>query len=305
MKCANPFFHPGYEVYFPCGCCLACRAQKAMEWSLRLSLEEVYHQDTAFVTLTYAPEHLPAYGSLSPTDLQAFLKRLRRKLDYRIRFYACGEYGDKFGRAHYHLIIFGLKYVDAPKVYEAWKKGRVEVEKTMSEKAFKYVAGYVNKKIGRQKEWLEKYPNLKPMFQRCSLGLGLRFVLEKVPHYTSTLIVGGKHRYIGRYLRNKLAEKFGILEKVKEEGLKIAIAQTELVLSLFYWQSSEQHISAAEFQKKHFGVGAYMGFVYQKVYGAAIEAFEKACKLRQSAYRRGVYTNDITATSQRIRRVFT
>lgn len=304
MKCANPFFHRKYNAFFPCGCCLACRAQKAMEWTLRLALEEVYHQDTAFVTLTYAPEHLPEHNSLSSTDLQSFLKRLRRRLDYKIRFYACGEYGDKFGRAHYHLIIFGLKLQDFEKVHLAWQKGRVEVEQTASQKAFKYVAGYVNKKIGRQKDWQEKHPNQQTMFQRCSLGLGLRFILEKVPTFTNTLIVGGKHRYIGRYLRNKLAERFGILEKVKEEGLKIASVQTELILSQFFWQSPSKHISIAEETKRIFGLDAYMGYIWRVVYGAAIEAFERACKLRQSAYRRGEFTNDITAASQRVRRVF-
>ena len=304
MKCANPYYSRKYNTFFPCGCCLACRAKKAMEWSLRLALEEVYHKDTAFVTLTYAPEHLPAYGSLEPTDMQSFLKRLRRRLNYKIRFYGCGEYGDKFGRAHYHLIIFGLKMEDWHKVHLAWGKGRVECEKPMSQKAFKYVSGYVNKKIGREKEWRLKNPLLKPMFQRCSLGLGLRFVLEKVPFYTDRLIIGDRHRYIGRYLKNKLADKFGIKEILKQKAINMMALETEILLSNFYWSAPQTRISQAEEVRSKFGFEAYMLSVYHFTYGASIQAFEDACRIRQKKYCRGVYNETITPTIERVRRVF-
>lgn len=304
MKCANPFYSKRYNAFFGCGCCLACRAKKAMEWSLRLALEEVYHKDTAFVTLTYADAHLPQYGSLEPTDMQSFLKRLRRRLDYKIRFYGCGEYGDKFGRAHYHLIIFGLKQEDWHKVHIAWGKGRVECEKPMSEKAFKYVSGYVNKKIGREKEWRAKNPLLKPMFQRASLGIGLRFILEKVPIYTDRLIIGGRPRYIGRYLRNKLADKFNIKELIKEKGINMMMFQTETMLSEFYWSSPQKHISESDFLLKSFGLEFQMSYIYQKVYGASIKAFADACRIRQQNYRRGVYHESISPTNERVRRVF-
>ena len=305
MKCFNPFFkHEFGRGYlpFPCGCCPACRAQKAMEWTLRMYLESLYHSQLAFVTLTYAPDFLPENGSLSPTDLQSFLKRLRRRLDYKIRFFACGEYGDKFGRAHYHLIIFGLKIADFHKVYDAWKKGRVECEKPNLE-AFKYVAGYVSKKIGRRKDWMAKNPGKCPMFQRSSLGLGLRFILEKVPNFTNTLVVGGKHFYIGRFLRNKLAERFGILAEVKEKGLNMLQAETEVLLSEFVWNSDAQTLHHADRLEQIFGFGAKLGFIWRKRYQGSIDHYLALMKIRQQKFRRGEF-NDQSPASKRIRRVF-
>jgi hypothetical protein len=44
---------------------------------------------------------------LNKRDLQLFLKRLRKKDETeRIRYYAVGEYGEKTGRPHYHIILF-------------------------------------------------------------------------------------------------------------------------------------------------------------------------------------------------------
>ena len=68
---------------------------------------------TRFLTLTYADEHLPPNGSLVVADLQKFIKRLRkhyakRNNGIKLRYYACGEYGDRYGRPHYHAIICGL-----------------------------------------------------------------------------------------------------------------------------------------------------------------------------------------------------
>lgn len=244
MKCFSPFFMKTSEGVcgFPCGRCFSCRTSQSLVWSLRMQLESVYYSENAFVTLTYAPAHLPENCSLQPSHLQAFFKRLRRKLSYKIRYYACGEYGDTFGRAHYHAIIFGLKQSDFYKVSEAWSYGIVCVEVPSSE-AFKYVAGYVTKKIGKVSEWKEKNPNQIPPFQRASLGLGLRFILEQVPAFTNVLQIGDKVRYIGRYLRNKLAEKFGILEQVKLQGLRALSTEFELILSEFYDKGNSVHPS--------------------------------------------------------------
>ena len=305
MKCFNPYFK--FEIGrgalpFPCGCCPACRAQKSLEWSLRMYLESTYYNDIAFITLTYAPEFLPENGSLSPAHLQGFFKRLRRKIDYKIRYFACGEYGDKFGRAHYHAIIYGLKQDDWLKVYESWGKGRVECEKPSFE-AFKYVAGYVNKKIGRQREWKEKNPDLYPMFQRCSLGLGLKFILEKVHVFTNTLIIGNKRFYIGRYLRNKLAEKLGVLAQIKENGLNILQAQTESLISEFYHYADKKTLQVMEEIKKLYGLGAFLSSLWFHKYEGAQNEYLAQMKLRQQKYRRGEY-DDKSAIDRRVRRVF-
>lgn len=43
---------------------------------------------------------------LSKSDLQKFLKRLRKAYGKKVRYFACGEYGPKTFRPHYHLLFF-------------------------------------------------------------------------------------------------------------------------------------------------------------------------------------------------------
>ena len=77
--------------------------------------EASLHERNCFLTLTFDDLHLPASGSVNVRDVQLFLKRFRKALTYRnmkIRFFACGEYGDKNLRPHYHLIIFGYDFAD-------------------------------------------------------------------------------------------------------------------------------------------------------------------------------------------------
>lgn len=46
-------------MYVPCGKCEACRNKRAFNWTKRLEMEMHCWKYTAFVTLTYAPEHRP------------------------------------------------------------------------------------------------------------------------------------------------------------------------------------------------------------------------------------------------------
>ncbi len=71
------------------------------------------HDENSFITLTYNDQHLPKNGSLQVADFQLFLKRLRSKISpKKIRYYHCGEYGEKFSRPHYHALIFGHEFPD-------------------------------------------------------------------------------------------------------------------------------------------------------------------------------------------------
>lgn len=104
----------------PCGQCIGCRLEKARQWAMRCMHEAQLHEECSFITLTYNNESLPYYevnGKLVPTlckeDFQRFMKRLRKKITPReVRYYACGEYGDRLGRPHYHAILFGYDFED-------------------------------------------------------------------------------------------------------------------------------------------------------------------------------------------------
>lgn len=148
-----------HPIAVPCGGCIECRKAKARGWALRCTLEQRSHTKTAFTTLTYDDEHLP--GTLSKRDLALWLKRIRKRLTRRarkrkgdrsqpirrLRFFACGEYGETNHRPHYHAILYGADENDRMAIQETWGKGHTyTVNATPA--AIAYVAGYAAKKYG-------------------------------------------------------------------------------------------------------------------------------------------------------------
>lgn len=152
----------GYELLkLPCGQCIGCRLERSRQWAMRCVHELEYHNDSCFITLTYNDKYLPKYRSLSLDDFQLFMKRFRKKFkDKKIRFFHCGEYGERNERPHDHAIIFGfdfpdkkhLKTVNGYNVYtsqileDLWGKGFCTIGDVTFESAA-YVARYVLKKV--------------------------------------------------------------------------------------------------------------------------------------------------------------
>lgn len=95
----------------PCGKCIGCRLERSRQWAVRCWAESLMHLQNSFITLTYSDENLPIDGELHKEHLTLFLKRLRKFLFTRfgktVRYFACGEYGSKNGRPHFHLCLFG------------------------------------------------------------------------------------------------------------------------------------------------------------------------------------------------------
>lgn len=108
--------HSGEELELPCGQCIECRFKRSRDWAIRCMHEAQLHTENSFITLTYANEHLPADGSLQykgRLGFQRFMKRLRKEFPHKtIRFYMCGEYGENFGRPHFHACLFGCDFPD-------------------------------------------------------------------------------------------------------------------------------------------------------------------------------------------------
>lgn len=151
------------EVFIPCGTCSGCRMDQAKDWKVRLYHESLCHKQNCFVTLTYAD---PPPEEISKEELKLFWKRLRRRLEpLKIRYFACGEYGEKTRRPHYHAILFGTdflanSYVINDELYgnklleHIWQSGSKKtirgnvVIAEVTPASIAYVAGYCNKKIG-------------------------------------------------------------------------------------------------------------------------------------------------------------
>ena len=100
------------EVTVPCGRCTSCRLEHSRQWAVRCMHEAQMHEGNSFITLTYAPEHLHEDYSVHKKELQKFFKRLRKNTGIKLRYFACGEYGDENRRPHYHAIIFGYDFPD-------------------------------------------------------------------------------------------------------------------------------------------------------------------------------------------------
>lgn len=148
-----------FKLQVGCGQCIGCRLERSRQWAVRLVHEASLHEHSCFITLTYSDDKLPKDNSLSVRDFQLFMKRLRKHFGSGIRFFHCGEYGDKYGRPHYHAIIFGINFDDkylwserrGVKLYRSqtleklWKLGHCSIGDVTFESAA-YVARYVMKK---------------------------------------------------------------------------------------------------------------------------------------------------------------
>lgn len=197
VKCVKPRVvkcGDGQHRIVPCGQCVACRLNKVRDWTLRIMHEARFYKDNVFLTITYSPENLPIDGCIHKEDLQLFMKRLRKALgEEKIRFFACGEYGERYLRPHYHLILFGIgqnhpifkgkKWDNRAKGYflpefKPWNKGIAFIGEVNHSTA-RYVASYVNKKqFGKKGQKWYKDNNLLPEFTLMSRrpGIGYDFV---------------------------------------------------------------------------------------------------------------------------------
>lgn len=108
-----PFvFDRGGAAVIPCGKCIGCKLDRSRDWALRCVHEASLHDRNCLVTLTYDSAFLPPFGTLVRSDLQKFLKRLRKRFGGGIKFFACGEYGEAGSRPHYHICLFGVDFDD-------------------------------------------------------------------------------------------------------------------------------------------------------------------------------------------------
>lgn len=229
----------------PCGRCTGCRLDKARQWATRCLHEVKLYQDNCFLTLTYDDEHLPENNSVDVRVWQLFMKRLRDRIEPKIRFFACGEYGDKNYRAHYHALIFNFDFDDkklwsttasgdrlyrSPLLEDLWPYGFSTIG-AVTHKSAGYVARYTMKKIGGDRaadHYLRPHPltgklyQVKPEFAVMSRrpGLGHAYVERfKSDFYPSDfIIVDGQKTPVPRYYLKQLSE---------EEQRKVKLARTQ------------------------------------------------------------------------------
>ncbi len=170
-------------VKVPCGRCIGCKLATSRMWAVRC-MHEAFTQREAgkqncFLTLTFSKKHLSESGSIETRIIQLFIKRLRKKHGNGIKFFQCGEYGDKNRRPHYHVLLFGFDFKDkvfwknsngiplyrSPGLEKLWPYGYSTIGDVNFQSAA-YVARYITKKItgdcltDKKSKWYRHYENI-------------------------------------------------------------------------------------------------------------------------------------------------
>ena len=231
--------------------------------------EAKMHDENSWLTLTYADEHLPGRystgiihprtnkpiysGTLLKEHPQKFLRALRKALGrekYKskfrssqlarstpaagVRYYYAGEYGERYGRPHYHVCLFGIDFADkllerrtetgyqlytSDILKKLWPYGEHQLGELTWESAA-YTARYVMKKInGKKKEQhYEKIDpetgeiiKLQPEYCDMSRRPGIaqpwfeKYLTDVYPH--DRILIRGHKRKPPRYYDKKYEQK--------------------------------------------------------------------------------------------------
>lgn len=200
---------------------------------MRCVHESKLHEKNCYLTLTYDNDHVPyshvtGEQTLVKKHLQDFMKRLRYYLgDTKVRFFACGEYGENTHRPHYHVIIFGYDFEDkvlykfskdnfpyyySPTLNKIWSHGLcVVADVTFSSCA--YVARYITKKITGEAA-KDVYEGIQPEFVNMSRRPGIgklwfdKYSSDVYPYDEVVINDNGKYRKMSppRYYDNLYSE---------------------------------------------------------------------------------------------------
>lgn len=242
------------DQWIPCGKCIGCRLDYSREWAIRLQHEQITSHSSCWITLTYDDDHLPVsdlspHPSLSKSDWTTFTKSLRNR-GYKFKCYAAGEYGDRFGRPHFHACMFNLDFPDRRFKYttdtgyevhssqiltDIWGKGFADVSDLSYDNAA-YTARYTLKKIygeaatdhyrrwdayGNQ-YWIEPEFSIMSRGGRTGRGIGYDFYQQygdRIRFYDSVAIDGHEFpvpRYYDKLTEQEYPAEY---ERIKERRL--------------------------------------------------------------------------------------
>lgn len=251
----------GRSIKVPCNDCVGCHLQYSRDWAIRNMHEASLYSSSCYVTLTFSPKFLPDDNGLHYSIFQSFMKSFRERftgcdlvshpyfgqIDKRwnkpypefykpLRFYMCGEYGEKRGRPHFHALFFNFDFPDKKywytsrdgfKVYRSaeleklWPYGHSEIGSVTFQSAA-YVARYIMKKAkGRDKEYDYVDPETgcfrNPEFTKMSLKPGIgegwlrKYYSDVYPH--DFIVHNGARLRPPRYYDKKY---FDLTKKIRE-----------------------------------------------------------------------------------------
>ncbi len=173
-------------------------------------------------------------------------------MDSTFRYFACGEYGDKTERPHYHLILFGPGLDVEPYVAKSWKDedtkepmGFTQVAELNADRAA-YIAQYTTKKMTKIGD--NRLGHRHPEFARMSMRNGIGFpAIGWLANQMSTkngmaamalygdvwnsVRIDGKIWPLSSYLRRKLRDALGVSQdpEIREEQLQPFIGEIKSI----------------------------------------------------------------------------
>lgn len=277
----------GEYISVPCGSCPKCISRRISGWSFRLMQEDKYSDSSYFITFTYDTMHVPisdnGFLSLNFRHLQLLFKRLRKVHDRKynivssnrqrndngekqsrksLKYYACGEYGTKGARPHYHGIVFNLdlelmlskndllllKHTDYDGMTEVrikqWEHGHVTIGKVSGASV-----GYTLKYMCKDK-WKRKHARDDREKERSLMSkhLGADYMTDAMMkwHHDDLLnrmyinLEGNKKAAMPRYYKNKIYTQSERSEVGGYQKGKIEV-DTAKAISTYFGNTSYHH----------------------------------------------------------------
>jgi len=208
----------GYQDV-PCRKCFKCIRRRTNDWVIRLTEELKVSSSAFFVTLTYSDENL-IYGDLAATlcreHLKKYIRKVRKKCGKNIKYYACGEYGTKTKRPHYHVILFNASRGAAE---YSWSdngemKGHVKIG-NVTQSSMAYVAKYINKASYE----FAKNAGVEPEYSVMSKNLGVGYLKKHIvewhrddPESRLIYVLKGRKYPLPSYYKKKIFTEEELIE---------------------------------------------------------------------------------------------
>lgn len=194
------------KQHVACGQCTSCILKRAALWTGRNRLEWMDHACTGtFLTLTYSDQH---YAVNEYTPVQLYLKRIRKLYD--LRFYCAPDFGDQFGRFHWHLLLHGpdgSSTAVQDTLKSQWPLGTADVQPILTER-IGYTCGYITKKLSGITTYRPRMSNGLGKSYFLSAGRKLAAEGRSLHTYPPTFKVGKSHYPLDKTCRAYILEGF-------------------------------------------------------------------------------------------------
>ena len=255
------YYNTDYSVIV-CGCgkCVWCRRKRINSWFIRSLCEmECFNKNQFlyFITLTFSDQYLDVdgYNQLQLSHIQKYIKRVRAKFGWKFKYIAVGEYGSKSGRRHYHLLLYGIPFIDKYtkiKLSECWKYGFSYIKLSDPNSVY-YVLKYSFKNVmGLDNSYYSQLGFNIPFFT-CSKGFGLNYYEKNKFDILKKGYIKYKNRKycIPRYFRKLMVFKdeiihnsyffdnYDIIQSLKDDlYLNYAVLPSADILSILHYPTS-------------------------------------------------------------------